>query len=70
MKRSSLEILISILIILAIRGFFVLFKGGRREQPAQQRDEIDEIFRINEEVVFVLSLILLAVTFVLWACMD
>ncbi len=65
LERTSLDITILILTVLIIRGIFVF---GRRANPGKRNDPdpAQETLKPTEEVVFFLSVILLAVSIVIW----
>lgn len=65
MERTSLDITILILTVLIIRGIFVF---GKRANPGKGKspDPTRETLQPTEEVVFFLSVILLAVSILIW----
>ncbi len=66
MDRTSLDTAILILTLLFIRGIFVFGKGANRPKKGKDPDPVDEALQPTEEVVFVLSVVLLAVSIVIW----
>ena len=65
MDRSSLEIVIGILGVLIPRGIYVLLR--RNSHPEKSKgDGVEENIRPTEEVVLLLSIIILAVCIALW----
>ncbi len=65
MDRTSLEIVIGILGVLILRGIYILLR--RNSNPEKGKgDGVEENIRPTEEVVFLLSIILLAVCIALW----
>ncbi len=62
LDRTSLEIAICILAVLILRGIFIF--GFRKKNPAL--NPLNEDIQPTEEVVFILALILMAISIAFW----